>query len=296
MEKGSHTVAILGVGPAGRALGGAFVDSGFAVVSAYSRSCERAEKALEAMEAPNAAGTDDPAEAARLANLVVFAVPDKAIADLAGEVASAGGFKTGGIAIHLSGSQPSSVLEPAHLQGAKIASLHPVKSFVGSAEDRDFTGVCVGLEGEDEAVEDLEKIIKQLGAIPLKLRTEDKAIYHLASSVVSNFTVSLFHQGLKLLETIGVPRKVALPALTSLLRGTVSNISTLGVPKALSGPIARGDSETVASHMEALKERASERLPLYAALARYTVEVALEKGTLPVEEAEVLKSMLARYT
>ncbi|MHC4600620.1 MAG: NAD(P)-binding domain-containing protein, partial [Planctomycetota bacterium] len=162
MDKASKTVAILGVGPAGSALGGAFVDSGFSVVSAYSRSAERAEKALLAMEAREGKGTDDPSAAASLAHLVVFAVPDKVVADLAGEVASAGGFREGGLAVHLSGSQPSSVLEPAKLLGARIGSLHPIKSFAGSSSDRDFTGVCIGIEGEEEAMPELEKITKQL--------------------------------------------------------------------------------------------------------------------------------------
>ncbi|MHC5035781.1 MAG: Rossmann-like and DUF2520 domain-containing protein [Planctomycetota bacterium] len=296
MDTASKTVAILGVGPAGRAFGGALVDSGFPVVSVYSRSADRASKVLKTMGAKKAKGTADPAEAASMAWLVLFAVPDKVIGELAGEVASGGGFKEGGLAVHISGSVPSSVLEPAHLLGARTASVHPIKSFAGGAEDRDFTGVCVGIEGEESAVAEMEKIVKVLGGLPLKIRTEDKPIYHLAASVVSNFTVSLFHQGLKLMEEIGVPKKIAMPALVSLLKGTTENVSSLGVPKALTGPIARGDAETVASHMEALKSRASDRLPLYATLARYTVDVALEKGTLKVQEAEVLKSMLARYT
>jgi predicted short-subunit dehydrogenase-like oxidoreductase (DUF2520 family) len=296
MAEPNMPVAILGVGPAGSAVGGALFDAGYEVVAAFSRSADGAGKALKAMGVKDVKGTADPVDAAKKGLLVLLAVPDKVVADLASTVAAGGGFRDGAIVAHLSGSLPSSVLEPAQLLGARIASMHPIKSFAGAADDRDFTGVCFGVEGEETAVAELVKVVKKLGGLPLKLRTEDKPIYHLSASIVSNFTVSLFHHGLQLMESIGVPRKVALPALTSLLRSTLDNITTLGVPKALTGPIARGDADTVGAHLEALKDREAGRLPLYAALARYTLEVAQEKGTLDVKEAEVLKSMLARYT
>jgi predicted short-subunit dehydrogenase-like oxidoreductase (DUF2520 family) len=187
------------------------------------------------------------------------------------------------------------VLEPAHLRGGRIGSIHPMKSFAGSEQDRNFKGVFFGVEGDAEAVEDLEHIVMTLGGTALILRTEDKRLYHAASAVVSNFTVTLFHLGLGMLEGIGVPRKIAHPALVSLLKGTSDNVAALGVPKALTGPIARGDTDTVAAHVDALKAKAPGLLPLYAALTRHTIEVALEKGTLTREDAEILRSMLARY-
>ncbi len=295
MAKDPKSVAIVGMGPAGRALAGAFADAGFPVVAVCSRGSERLSKAIKAVGLKDVKGTGNAAEAAGLASIVVLAVPDKAIAEVASEIASDGGFEEGDLAVHLSGSLPSSVLEPAQVRGARVGSMHPIKSFAGVEEDRDFSGVCFGVEGQDDAARRIAKIVKKFDGISLTLRTEDKALYHLAASIVSNFTVSLFHQGLTLLEGIGVDRKTGLLALGTLLKGTVDNISSVGIPSALTGPIARGDVETVRAHLEALKEHASERLPLYASLARYTVEVALEKGSLHTEEAEVFKSMLARY-
>jgi predicted short-subunit dehydrogenase-like oxidoreductase (DUF2520 family) len=289
-------VAILGAGPVGTAMAGALHDAGFPLAAVWSRSAERAAKAAKAVKNKKSIPTPaTAAEAAREAKLVLFAVPDKAIAGLAGEVASAGGFQEGCLAVHCSGSQPSSVLEPAHLRGGLIGSIHPMKSFAGSDQDRNFKGVFFGVEGDSKAVAELEDLVMHLGGIALILGTEDKRMYHAASAVVSNFTVTLFHLGLKMLEGIGVPRKTAQPALAALLKGTCDNVVALGVPKALTGPIARGDIETVAAHLEALKAKDPALLPLYAQLARHSVDVAIEKGTLAREDAEVIRSMLARY-
>ena len=297
MDPEKTNVAVLGAGPLGVAMGGALHDAGFSVVSVFSRSAERAAKAAKAIKGRKGIRTfTNAAEAAREAELVLFAVPDKAIAGLAGVVASAGGFREGSLALHFCGSLPSSVLEPAHLQGALVGSAHPLKSFAGSVQDRNLKGVFFGVEGDPKAVDAIEELVMRLGGVALILRTEDKRLYHTAAAIVSNFTVTLFHLGMQLLEEIGVPRKTAQSALLSLLKSTTENVAALGVPRALTGPVSRGDTDTVAAHVEALKAKAAELLPLYASLTRHTVEVALEKGTLQREDAEVIRSMLARYS
>lgn len=296
MNPQDTSVAILGTGPAGKALAKALQEKGFFLSAIYNRKAEKAAHTAKALSKDTPIPTfSDASEAAKTGDIVIFAVPDRALSELAGEIASAGGFKKGGLAVHLSGALPSSVLEPANLLGARVGSLHPMKSFADDVKGNNFKGVCFGIEGEESAIADLEAIVLALEGQPLKVRTEDKALYHAASAVVSNFTVSIFHLGLEVLDAIGIDRKTGTSALTALLQGTTENISEVGVPKALTGPIARGDSETVAAHMEALKKHSKDRLPLYAALARYTVEVGLAKGSLSVEGAEVLRSMLARY-
>jgi predicted short-subunit dehydrogenase-like oxidoreductase (DUF2520 family) len=108
---------------------------------------------------------------------------------------------------------------------------------------------------------------------------------------IRRFHMNEGHAALLVLA-LGEEKREALKAILPLIKGTLQNIETLGIPDALTGPIMRGDAETVRNHLDAMQERTPELLVLYKALARQTITVAREKGSLTVETAEQLLTLV----
>jgi predicted short-subunit dehydrogenase-like oxidoreductase (DUF2520 family) len=135
-------------------------------------------------------------------------------------------------------------------------------------------------------------IIEALGGAKVMVKDEDKAVYHAAACVVSNYLVSLVHLGEGLYGEIGIEAAMARQAFAPLIEGTVANIERLGPAAALTGPIARGDVGTVARHLEALQRTAPWALPAYREMGLYTVRVAAAKGTVDENTAMELNRLL----
>src|SRR5204863_9917097 len=134
--------------------------------------------------------------------------------------------------------------------------------------------------GDGALVAQLDRLVELLGGTPLHLRAEEKTLYHAAATIASNYTVTLAALAADLLvrEGIAPDANAALGHLIPLLRGTIDNLDTLGLPDALTGALARGDAGTVARHIEALQACAPDTAQLYRHLARLTLPLATEKG------------------
>jgi len=193
---------------------------------------------------------DDVAPAAAGVDLVVVATPDAAVADVAAAIAPRGGV----VVAHLAGSLGLDVLAPHR----RRAGLHPLVSLpspaVGAA--RLAAGAWFGVAGDPLA----QKAVEDLGGRWFPVADEDRATYHAAAAVASNHLVALLGQVARLADAIGVPPA----AYLDLARATLENVTELGVEAALTGPVARGDWDTVARHLGALP--ADER-PAYRAMA-----------------------------
>jgi predicted short-subunit dehydrogenase-like oxidoreductase (DUF2520 family) len=149
------------------------------------------------------------------------------------------------------------------------------------------------LEGDKGAIDILRSVVIALEGHPVEIGAGAKALYHAGAAAASNFLVTLVDYAVTLLERAGVPHEVALPALLPLIRGTVANIESLGLPDALTGPIARADVGTVRQHLRALQHMPGDVTRLYRHLARKTVELAVRKGTLGREDADKLLELLS---
>jgi predicted short-subunit dehydrogenase-like oxidoreductase (DUF2520 family) len=139
----------------------------------------------------------------------------------------------------------------------------------------------------------VRELVIALGGLELEMPKwradqQSAALYHAGAVVVSNFFVALVDHGLRYFQALGADRKDALRAVLPLIRGTLANIESAGIPDALTGPIMRGDVQTVRGHLEALGDRAPGLLPLYRELARHTVAVAREKGSIGPKDAAAI--------
>ncbi|MBI2898826.1 MAG: DUF2520 domain-containing protein [Planctomycetes bacterium] len=271
------SVCIIGTGQAARAMGRLLARAGYAIAAVVSRSTDRARDAARFI------GVGTPSTRTAAADLVLLAVPDDRIE----EVAEGLGDVRGSVVAHLSGARSSEILAAPRARGARTGAIHPLRSFAdpaGAAES--FPGTFCAVEGE--AAAELETVVRAIGGVPLRVRTEGKALYHAGAVFASNYLVAILEAALRLFEAAGVPRTEALPALAVLARGTVENVSRIGIPAALSGPIERGDAATVARHAAAIRERLPALAGLYSDLGRLSCEVALAKGSIGKKEAGAL--------
>ncbi|MDQ2984091.1 MAG: DUF2520 domain-containing protein [Actinomycetota bacterium] len=189
------------------------------------------------------------------ADLVLLCVPDAAIAEVAGSI------EPGPWIAHVSGATPLATLEPHR----RRFSVHPLQSFMVDRGPEQLDGAYAAVSGEaDEAVAHGVELARVLGLEPFELDDGDRALYHAGASVASNFLVTLHAAAVELVSSAGVPPE----ALEPLMRRTIENGFQL------TGPIARGDWETVEAHLAAIHDRAPELEPLYRVLADATAQVA----------------------
>ena len=209
------------------------------------------------------------------ATIFMLAVPDDQITLCCEQLVASGKLGPHSVVFHCSGALPSSALLAATKAGAAAASLHPVRSFAQPADVADtFAGTYCGIEGDDAALAVLSPLFETLGGILVPLHSAAKTLYHAAAVFASNYVVTLMATAQDAYVAAGIPADVALKMLTPLTRETVDNVARLGPLNALTGPIARGDVNTVARQQEAVSAWDSQRGLLYHHLANATRRLA----------------------
>ena len=285
-------IAIVGAGLLGTALGVLLKRAGHQIVAINCRTLKSARAAAKVIGDVQVVG--DPALAAMGADLVLLAVPDRAIPTVAIQVAAGGALRRGAVVAHCSGALPAGVLAGVRAAGGWPGSIHPLQSFADvETAITNLPGSFFFLEGDEEAVDVLRSVVISLDGRPVPLDSASKALYHAAACAASNFLVTLVDYAASLMTKAGVPPDVAMPALLPLVAGTVRNLEAVGIPEALTGPISRGDIGTVRNHLAALRKAPGDLVRLYVALARKTVEVALRKGRIERQTADAFLTLLS---
>lgn len=245
-------------------------------------------------ELGSARATDIPWEITPGAGVVFITTPDGAIGPVCNAIARNKGFTPGTTVLHCSGAHPSTLLATAAEAGAAAGSFHPLQAFAAVVRDRNpFSEIIMAVEGAPLAVKTAEHMAVALNAIPLRLKTEGKTLYHAAAVVASNYLVSLVDVALEMLTTAGIAPENAFSVLAPLINGTLANIAGTGTTEALTGPIVRGDAETVALHMDALRQQLAHLLPAYRSLGQQALRITLRKGHIPDETLAALERLLA---
>jgi predicted short-subunit dehydrogenase-like oxidoreductase (DUF2520 family) len=281
-------VGVVGAGRVGTALAVALGRAGHRITaaSAVSRaSRERIERFLP--------GTVvlQPDEVIAGADLALLTVPDDALPDLVSGLAATSAPLAGRLVAHASGRHGLAVLEPATRQGALPLAMHPVMTFTGRSDDVDrLAGICFGVTTPPQLRPVAEVLVMEMGGEPVFIEEEYRGLYHAALAGAANHLVTQVVQAGDLLARAGVARPARM--LGPLLSAALDNALRLG-DSALTGPVARGDADTVASHVRALEVAAPEALPAYLALARLTASRALASGMLASSDAQRLLDVLA---
>lgn len=207
------------------------------------------------------------------ADLVFITTQDGIIHLVAENLAQRKLYKPGQIWIHCSGSLRAQILKKNPALPIKTLSLHPLQSFADVDEALQLLpGSHFGLEGEAE--EEGVQIVQALGGIAHRIDPEKKPLYHAGAVVASNYLVTLASMAVQLFGLAGIPQEDVLQSLLPLMQGTLRNLDKVGLPQALTGPIARGDSEVVRSHLESIPFELEQA---YQILGLSTLELAQAK-------------------
>ena len=201
---------------------------------------------------------------------ILLCVPDAEIEAAAATVAGAAPFVG-----HTSGATPLSALAPAARAGAQTFGLHPLQTFAGDAEVPDLAGVGAAVAGSSpDALQVAEYLAGRLGMRAFVISDDDRAAYHAAASMASNFLVTLEAAAERVAGGAGLEPHEARTLLLPLVRRTVENWGALGPEEALTGPVARGDVATVDAQRTAVAETAPELLSLFDELVDATRALA----------------------
>jgi len=258
-------VFLVGTGAAATTLALALGEAGVVLLGMHGRSAARTARAARRARVT---GTTGPLPAAiGRADVVWIAVSDDAIPEVARRLAASGFLHRGQVVLHASGARGREVLRPLARRVGGTGSLHPLQSLADPrrAAAR-LSGATFAIEGTARALRVARALAIALGGHPVVVPAHGKALYHAAAVLTSGGTTGLFGAAIDMLVAAGVPRRRAQKILLPLLLGTVENISALGPTRALTGPIARGDTATIGAHRVAIARRARHLAPLYEAL------------------------------
>jgi predicted short-subunit dehydrogenase-like oxidoreductase (DUF2520 family) len=218
--------------------------------------------------------------------VVLVAVRDDAVAAAARDLAAGGRVTATHAVLHLSGMLDETALAPLRTTGASLGCLHPLQAISQPerAPDR-LRGALAALTGDARAVEIGAALARSMGMLPVVLAGAAKPRYHAAAAIASNYLVVLAAVAERLMTEAGLPQEEARAGVAALMDGTLANVRIEG-PSALTGPIVRGDVETVRAHLAVLP-------PDLQSLYRVLGRAALREARLPDEAACAMRSLLA---
>jgi predicted short-subunit dehydrogenase-like oxidoreductase (DUF2520 family) len=180
---------------------------------------------------------------------------------------------------------------------AYVGVFHPLQTFANVRQAiQNMPGSTFALEAEEPLLTTLKDMATALGGHWIELKASDKVVYHASAVIACNYMVTLVKLATDLWQTFDIPRHQATQALLPLIRGTIHNIDTVGIPQCLTGPIARGDTGTIKKHLHALQKVAPSLLSTYRELGLQTIPIALAKGRINQHQAEELKAILKEVT
>lgn len=283
---GKLRVAIVGPGNLGTALAISLKRAGYVIESVITGRTKSSQKRAKAL-AREVGAHVRPDLRGSTATAIWFCVPDSQIAKATAEYAKTLRSAKGVIVLHSSGALASDELESFRLIGAAVASAHPLMTFVRGSRPS-LAGVPFAVEGDPAAVRKARRIIDDLGGKYYPIRKADKAAYHAWGAFASPLLTSLLASSERVAALAGVDRKSARRRMIPILLQTLANYASFGAPGAFSGPIVRGDIETVRKHLNVLQKSPSSR-NAYVALAQAALQY------LPAKNKAGLKRLLSSH-
>lgn len=266
-------ITIIGLGQVGTALMRALIEKGYNIKSVFNRTqiSPSLQKEIGGVEFH----VGLPKGETTVGEIIFLAISDDAIKKIALGLATNLNSFYGKTVVHCSGTYSSQALLNLKQKGAQVASFHPMKAITRST--RTFDGTWFDMDGDEVALVQLETIAQDLGAKTFRVEPEAKPLLHASAVVASNYLVVLADMVSKMAKQAGIDEDTAMKAITPLMDNTLQNIRQMGVTDALTGPIARGDVNTVNEHLKTL-ESIPEILSLYKKLGNEAVQIAEQKA------------------
>lgn len=279
------TTAIVGAGRVGGVLADALADAGWPIRAVVSRDAARRERVAAAVRAsmagssitgspadppnplapPPVMSLPDVADLTDDIQLVLLAVPDDAIIDVARRVPA----QPGRAIVHTSGVHPASILRPSVPPDALVGSIHPLVAFADPERARAaLRGAAMAIDGDPSLIPTLAQLVRTLRARPIELPPGSKAAWHAAAVLSAGGVVALIDVIDELAAVAGLDETTAHDVFGPLMRQAIANTDALGARTALTGPVVRGDDGTIAAHLAIIEDRAPATGEVYRALFR----------------------------
>jgi predicted short-subunit dehydrogenase-like oxidoreductase (DUF2520 family) len=278
-------VGVVGAGRVGAVVSAALRSAGHEVVAAAGDSDASRRRIATLLPGVR---NDKPSAVSRSCDLLLLTVPDDMLGNVVAMLSASGAIRPGQYVAHTSGRHGLEVLRPAADAGAHVLALHPAMTFTGTALDLSrLPGCAFGVTADDQrSVAMAEALVEDLGGRLVWVPEERRPLYHAGLAHGANHLVTLVAQAMGLLRESGATDPAA--TLRPLLEAALDNALTMG-DSALTGPIVRGDVETVRAHVESIARTRPDTLPSYVALARATANTAVLDGRLlPIRAAKLV--------
>jgi predicted short-subunit dehydrogenase-like oxidoreductase (DUF2520 family) len=279
-------LGVVGAGRVGAVLAARLRETGYDVVAAAGESDASRRRAAELLPG---VPLRKPTAVSRGCDLLLLTVPDDMLGNVVAMLAASGAIRPGQHVVHTSGRHGLAVLAPAAERGAAVLAVHPAMTFTGTGRDLPrLPGCTYGVTTADAAAAAMaRRLVADLGGHVVTVPEERRAVYHAGLAHGANHLVTLVTQAMALVRESGADDPAA--TLRPLLTAALDNALTMG-DAALTGPIVRGDVETVRSHLDAILRTEPGTLPAYVALGRATANSAVLDGRLlPLRAAKIIR-------
>lgn len=281
-------IAFIGAGRLAQCLAPALAEQGEAIVAVASRDPASAQRLAAQLPGSHAL---TPERCVAQADLVFLSTPDDAIASLTARLP----WRPGQAAVHCSGATGLGALASARALGAAVGGFHPLQIFSDprSARER-LAGSLVAIETADDALRaQLLRLAGRLRLQPLAIRGEQRAAYHAAANIAASGLLAVLSEASQLFESLGLGPQEALAALMPLSRGALDAASQRGLAGALAGPVARGDAQVLAAHLQVMSGRGEAALAQYRWLCQRQLDLLAPEDRPGPAQREALQALLA---
>lgn len=274
------TLSIIGAGKLGQTLGKLWFDRDCATINQVIN--QSLKSSLAAIQFIGAGKAGDSVSHLKPCNYLLIATPDAQISRTAKELAALPYPWHETTVFHCSGALSSEVLEPLHVLGAKTASVHPIHSFAEPKNSiKQLAGSFCCAEGAVSALNTLKPLFEAIEMQWQLIDADKKTLYHASFVIACNFLPALVDSALQCLAKANIDENIAKEMIQPLMQGTLANIFRTSANQALTGPIARGDLETVARQLTAIEKQLPKLRSLYSNLSLSTLDVAKHEQQRP---------------
>lgn len=275
-----QSIALIGPGRVGCAVSKRLLEAGYPLTAVISRKQKRAAEACSFLGCSTKLASDQITDATT-AEIIILAVPDDQIQNIALHLQTLSPLSERATLIHFSGLHPAKIMRH-NSSPASLLSMHPLLPFADRQNGFDHLNQCpCTLEGDNpQALALGQELIKAIGGHSFVLDSDKKPLYHAAACVASNYLVTLLASARDLLIECGIEPDKAIPLLLPLVQASLNNVKDLGPEQGLTGPIVRGDMGTVRNHIQTLQNDAPELLHLYLKMGEHTAILAGKSGRL----------------
>ena len=287
------SIYIVGAGRVGTALGLLAQRAGLDLTGLWTRGRESARRVSQTVGRECSWGPLP--DAIGRARIVIVSVSDPEVQAVAGALLDGGLLRGCEVLLHCGGARAAREALENVQSAVPVGTLHPLVA-VASPEQaaRTMPGAYFAIEGDRPARELARELAQGLGVGWFELEADQMALYHAAAVMASNHAVALWHAASLLLTEAGLDSARGQEVLLPLLRSTLENVETLGVRGALTGPVRRGDPDTVEGHLRSIERRAPELAPLYCAGTAQAVALARETGEDPRPGLDAILDVIRR--